>query len=85
MSKRMFAMTSAFSWQASLTCLLLQVSLDFPSFHSTPYDEKNIFLGVSSKRSCKSYIEPFNFSFFNMSGWGIDLVTVTLKGFGNKP
>ena len=29
-------------------------------------------LGVSSKRSCK-FIKPFNFSFFSITGQGIDL------------
>ena len=31
------------------TCLLLQVSLDFLLLHSNPYDEKDIFLCVSSR------------------------------------
>ena len=31
------------------------------------------FLGVSSKRSCRFFIEPFNFSFFSVTGQGIDL------------
>ena len=35
-------------------CLLLQVFLDFLLLHSSPYDEKDIFLGLSSKRSCRS-------------------------------
>ena len=30
-------------------------------------------LGVSSRRSCRSSIESFNFSFFSIPGWGIDL------------
>ena len=38
-----------------------------------PYNEKDFFLGVSSKRSCRSSLEPFNFSFFSITDWGIDL------------
>ena len=34
--------------------LLLQVFLDFLLLHSSRYNEKDIFLGVSSKRSCRS-------------------------------
>ena len=37
------------------TCLLLQISLDFLLLHSPlPYDEKDIFFGVGSRRSCRS-------------------------------
>ena len=35
--------------------------------------QKTSFWGVSSRRSCRSFIEPFNFSFFSISVWGIDL------------
>ena len=34
-------------------CLLLQVSPAFLLLHSSPYDEKDVFGGVSSKRSCR--------------------------------
>ena len=37
-----------------------------------PYEEKDIFFGVSSRRSCSSSYK-FNFSFFGISGWGVDL------------
>ena len=52
-------MTSAFSWKNCITfarlhsvlqgqiCLLLQAFLDFLLLHSSPYNEKDIFLGVS--------------------------------------
>ena len=30
-------------------------------------------MGVSSRRSCRCFIEPINFSFFSISVWGIDL------------
>ena len=36
--------------------------------------KRTSFLGVSSKRSCSYvFIEPFNFSFFSITGWGIGL------------
>ena len=34
--------------------------------------KRTSFLGVSSSSSCR-FIEPFNFSFFSVTGWGIDL------------
>ena len=61
--KRLFAMISAFLWQAFAPllsvfqvhiCLLLQVLFDFLLLHSSLYNEKNIIFGVSSKRSCTS-------------------------------
>ena len=36
------------------TFLLLQVSLDFILLHSIPYDEKDIFFGVTARQSCRS-------------------------------
>ena len=50
----------------SQMCLLLQLSLDFWLFHSIPYDEKGIIFFWCSGRSC-------TFSFFGISGSGIDL------------
>ena len=39
-----------------------------------PYNEEDIYLGVSSRRSCRSsWNQPFNFSFFSITGQGIDL------------
>jgi len=57
-------------------CLLLQVSLDFLLLHSSPpMTKRTSFLGISSRRSDRSWrpIEPFNFSFFSITGCGIDL------------
>ena len=39
----------------------------------SPIMKRTSFLGVSSKRSYTFFIEPFNFSFFSVTGWGIDL------------
>ena len=38
------------------------------------------FLGVSSKRSCR-FIKQFNFSFFSITGWGIDLDNCDIEWF----
>ena len=38
----------------------------------SPIMKRTSFFGVSSKRSCRS-LEPFSFSFFGVTGWGIDL------------
>ena len=43
--------------------------------------KRTSFLGVSSKRSCRSSIEPFNFSFFSVTGWGIDLDYCDIEWF----
>ena len=81
----MFAGTSAFSCKTLLTfarlpfvlqgqtCLLLQVSLDFLLCIPVLYNEKDIFFGVLVLEVLEGLIEPFNFSFFGISGWGIDL------------
>ena len=61
------------------TCLLFQVSLDFLVLHVSPHDEKDIFFGVISylelrfQKVFQVFIEPFNFSFFGITGWDIDL------------
>ena len=34
--------------------------------------KRTSFLGVRSRRSCRSS-EPFNLNFFSITGWGIDL------------
>ena len=81
----MFAKTSAFSWQNSILCPAsfhiprsnLPVTPDvscLPTFaFQSPIMKRTFLLGVSSKRSCRSTVEPFNFSFFSVTGWGIDL------------
>ena len=81
--KRVFAMTSVFSWQNSVSLcpasfctprLNLSVTpgiswLPTFAFHFTIMKGTS-FMGVSSRRS---YIEQFNFSFFSITVWGIDL------------
>ena len=43
--------------------------------------KRTSFLGVSCKRSYRSSIEPFNFSFFSLTGWGIDLDYCDIEWF----
>ena len=42
--------------------------------------KRTSFWGVSSKRSCRS-LEPFSFSFFSVTGWGIDLDYCDIEWF----
>ena len=53
-------------------CLLLQVFLDFLFCILIPYNEKDIFFGVSSKRSCRAS-QMFNVSIFIITGQSIEL------------
>ena len=62
-------------------CLLLQVSLDFLLCIPVLYNEKDIFFGVLVLEVLEGLIEPFNFSFFGISGWGIDLDYCDIEWF----
>ena len=42
--------------------------------------KRTYFGGVNSKRSC-IFIKPFNFSFYSITGWGIDLDYSDIKWF----
>ena len=53
------------------TCLLLQVSLDSTFAFQSPMMKRTSFFGVM--KAYKAFIEPFNFSFFSISAWGIGL------------
>ena len=53
------------------TCLLLQVSIDFLLLHSRPLWWKGHLFLVLVLEVLQVIIEPFNFSFFGISGWGI--------------
>ena len=54
-------------------CLLLQVSLDFLLLHSSPLWWKGHLLWVLVLEGLIGLLEPFNFSFFSISTWDIDL------------
>ena len=43
--------------------------------------KRTSFLGVSSRRSCRFFTELFNFSFFSIIVWGIDLVYCDTEWF----
>ena len=53
-------------------CLLLQLSLDFLFCIPVPYNENDFFFGCQFQ-VLQVFIEPFNFSFFSITGWDIDL------------
>ena len=46
-----------------------------------PVMKRTSFWGVSSQRSCRSSLEPFHFSFFSITGWGIDLDYCDIEWF----
>ena len=54
-------------------CLLLQVSLDFLLLHSSPLSWKGHPFWVLVLESLVGLHRAFNFSFFSVIGWGIDL------------
>ena len=86
-------MTIAFLWQNSVSllpasfctprpkCLLLQVSLDFYFCIQVPYNEMDIFLGCQFQKVLQVFIEPFNFNFFSISIWGVDLDYCVIEWF----
>ena len=43
--------------------------------------KRTSFQDVSFRRSCRSFIEPFNFSFFSITVWGIDLDYCDIEWF----
>ena len=78
-------MTSAFSWQNSITLCPVSFHIPRPNLPVTPHVsslhtfafqspimKRTSFGGVSAKRSCR-FIDLFNFSFFSVTGQGIDL------------
>ena len=78
-------MTSSFSWQNSISLCPASFCTPRPNLPVTPgvsllptvafqspIMKRMSFGGVSSRRSYV-FIELFNFSFFSVTGWGIDL------------
>ena len=62
-------------------CLLVQVFLNFLPLHSSPLLwNGHLFLAVSSRRSCRVFIKPFNFSFFSITVWAQTWTTMILNG-----
>ena len=77
-------MTSEFSWQNSVSlCFILYSKAKFACYFRyvlTSYfcipvssDEKDIFFWVLVLEGLVGHHRPFNFSFFSIPGWGIDL------------
>ena len=77
-------MTSEFSWQNSVSlCFILYSKAKFACYFRsvlTSYfcipvssDEKDIFFLVLVLEGLVGHHRPFNFSFFSIPGWGIDL------------
>ena len=50
-------------------------------FILVPYDEKEIFWGFLFQKVLQVFIEPFNFCFFGISGWGLDLDYCDIEWF----
>ena len=86
-------MTSTFSWQNSISLCPASFCIPRPNLPVTPgvsllptfafqspIMKRTSFWGVSSKRSCRS-LEPFSFSFFSVTGWGIDLDYCDIEWF----
>ena len=86
-------MTSAFSWQNSISlcpasfCTQAKFacySRCFLTFYfciPVPYNEKDIFFVCQFQNVLQVFIELFNFSFFSVTGWGIDLDYCDIEGF----
>ena len=80
----MFGLTSAFPWQNSISLCpasfcnprpnfpVRQVFLDFLLLHSGPLCKGYLFR-VLVLKGLVGLHKPFNFSFFSITGWGIDL------------
>ena len=87
-------MTSVFSWQNSMSLCLASFCAPRPNSPVTPgiswlptfvfqspIIKRTSFLGVSSKRSCRSSL---NFSLFSITGWGIHLLCYWMFCLGNE-
>ena len=66
------------------TCLLLQVSLDFLLLHSSPLWWKGHLSFVLVLAGLVGLHRSFNFSFFSITGWGIDLDYCDIEWFAWK-
>ena len=87
-------MTSAFSQQncQPLTCFILYSKTKFACYSRylltsylcipEPYDVKVIFWGCQFQKVLQVFIELFNFSFFSITGRGIDLDSCDIEWFG---
>ena len=86
-------MTSAFSWQNYIRLCPAPFCSPGPNLPVTPgiltsyfcilvpYDEKSIIFWYQFQKVLEVIIELFNFSFFSISGWGIDLDYCDIEWF----
>ena len=86
-------MTSAFSWQSSVSlcpasfCTQNKLAsysrylLTFSFCIPIAYDEKDTFFWCWFQKVLQVSIEPFNFSFFSITHWGIDLDCCVIEWF----
>ena len=85
-------MTSALSWQNSVSLCPASFCTPWPNLPVTPgissyfcipvlYNEKGIFGGCYFQKVLQVFIEPFNFSFFSITVWGIDLDYCDIEWF----
>ena len=86
-------MTSAFSWQncQSLPCFILYSKAKLACCSRyllisyfcipVPYDENNIFFWCQFQKVLQVFIELFNFSFFSLNDWGIELDYYDIEWF----
>ena len=86
-------MTGVFSWQncQPFPCFILYSKAKFScynrylltSYFCIPvlYDEKDIFFGLQFQKVLQVFIEPLNFSYFSINGWGIDLDDCDIEWF----
>ena len=91
--KRVFAMTSVFSWKNSVSLCPASFCTPKPNSPVTPgilnsyfcipviCDEKNIFFFCQFQKVLQVIIEPFNFRLFRVSGWCIDLDHCDIEWF----
>ena len=71
-------MTSAFSWQNSISLCPASFCTPRPNFYiPVPYT----FSGCQFQKVLQIFIEPFNLSFFSVTGWGIDLDYCDIEWF----
>ena len=86
-------MTSRFSWPncQSLSCFILYSKAKLACYSTycltsnfcipVPYDEKDIFFLVLVLEGLQVFLERFNFRFFGISGWGIDMDYCDIEWF----
>ena len=89
-------MTNSLSWQHSISlcllhselqgqiCLLNQVFLHFLLLNSSPLECKKHLFECLFQKVLQVFIEPFNFSFFSITGWGVDLDYCEFNGLPRK-